>query len=150
MRKDSNSQYPKAVYTLDKEGRAILFNWVKCLKFPDGYVSNLGGLPNTNVKRLFEMKSHDCHVFMQRLMPSAFRELLPNNVWQALIELSLFFKDLISTTLRVDDMVRLEGDIPQILLKLEHIFPPWFFESMEHLPVHLLYEARIVGPVQYR
>nr|KAJ0194521.1 hypothetical protein LSAT_V11C800424110 [Lactuca sativa] len=27
--------------------------------------------------RLFGMKSHDCHVFMQRLMPIAFLELLP-------------------------------------------------------------------------
>ncbi|XP_047270536.1 uncharacterized protein LOC124899627 [Capsicum annuum] len=63
--KDSTDQYPKAVYTLDKEARAILFNWVKCLKFPDGYVSNLGRLLETNAKRLFGMKSHDCHVFMQ-------------------------------------------------------------------------------------
>ncbi|XP_015160877.1 uncharacterized protein [Solanum tuberosum] len=96
------------------------------------------------------MKSHDCHVFMQRLLPIAFRELLPSNVWQALTELSLFFKDLTSTTLRVDDMERLERDIPQILCKLERIFPPGFFDSMEHLPVHIPYEARIAGPVQYR
>ncbi|WMV28792.1 hypothetical protein MTR67_022177 [Solanum verrucosum] len=116
----------------------------------DGYVSNLGRCPDTNTKKLYGMKSHDCHVFMQRLLPIAFRELLPSNVWQALTELSLFFKDLTSTTLRVDDMERLEADIPQILCKLEHIFPPGFFDSMEHLPVHLPYEAKIAGPVQYR
>ncbi|XP_070054450.1 uncharacterized protein [Nicotiana tomentosiformis] len=83
-------------------------------------------------------------------MPISFRELLPNNVWQALTKLSLFFKDLSSTTLRVAEMERLEADIPQILCKLEHIFPPGFFNSMEYLPVHLPYEARIAGPVQYR
>ncbi|XP_059290605.1 uncharacterized protein LOC132044132 [Lycium ferocissimum] len=134
LAKDTSGKYPKAIYTMDKEERAILFNWVKGLKFPDGYVSNLGRCPDTNAKRLFGMKSHDCHVFMQRLMPIAFRELLPSNVWQALTELSLFFKDLTSTTLRVDDMERLEADIPQILCKLERIFPPGFFDSMEHLP----------------
>ncbi|KAH0712021.1 hypothetical protein KY289_007980 [Solanum tuberosum] len=47
-------------------------------------------------------------------------------------------------------MERLERDIPQILCKLECIFPPGFFDSMEHLPVHIPYEARIAGPVQYR
>ncbi|KAH0645560.1 hypothetical protein KY290_034343 [Solanum tuberosum] len=47
-------------------------------------------------------------------------------------------------------MERLERDIPQILCKLERIFPPGFFDSMEHLLVHLPYEAKIVGPVQYR
>ena len=67
--------------------------------------------------------------------------------WQALTELSLLFKDLTSTTLRVDDTERLERDIPQILCKLECIFPPGFFDSMEHLPIHISYEARIVGPV---
>ncbi|XP_055824120.1 uncharacterized protein LOC129892559 [Solanum dulcamara] len=108
LAKDTNGKYSKAVYTIDKEERAILFNWVKELKFPDG------------------------------------------NVWQALTELSLFFKDLTSTTLQVDDMKRLETDIAQILCKLERIFPPGFFNSMEHLPVHLPYEARIAGPVQYR
>ncbi|KAH0718720.1 hypothetical protein KY285_014751 [Solanum tuberosum] len=150
LAKDSNRKYPKAVYTIDKEARVILFNWVKGLKFPDGYVSNLGRCPDTNAKMIFGMKSHDCHVFMQRLLPIAFRELLPSNVWQALTELSLFFKDLTSTPLRVDDMERLERDIPQILCKLERIFPPGFYDSMEHLPVHLPYEARIAGPVQYR
>ncbi|WMV13796.1 hypothetical protein MTR67_007181 [Solanum verrucosum] len=99
LAKDSSGKYPKAIYTIDKEARVILFNWVKGLKFPDGYVSNLGRCPDTNAKRIFGMKSHDCHVFMQRLMPIAFRELLPSNVWQALTELSLFFKDLTSTTL---------------------------------------------------
>ncbi|WMV28348.1 hypothetical protein MTR67_021733 [Solanum verrucosum] len=93
--------------------------------YQDGYVSNLGKCPDTITKKLYGMKSHDCHVFMQRLLPIAFRELLPSNVWQALTELSLFFKDLTSTTLRVDDMERLEADIPQIL-------------------------SKIVGPVQYR
>jgi hypothetical protein len=44
----------------------------------------------------------------------------------------------------------MENDIPMILCKLERIFPPGFFDSMEHLVVHLAYEARLGGPVQYR
>ena len=68
------------------------------------------------------MKSHDCHVFMQRLMPIAFRELLPANVWKAITELSLFFKSLTSTVITNEDMARLESDIPIILCKLERIF----------------------------
>ncbi|CAN6889308.1 unnamed protein product, partial [Brassica oleracea] len=32
------------------------------------------------------MKSHDCHVFMQRLLPFAFVELLPTYVHEALAE----------------------------------------------------------------
>jgi hypothetical protein len=44
----------------------------------------------------------------------------------------------------------MENEIPMILCKLERIFPPGFFDSMEHLVVHLAYEARLGGPVQYR
>ncbi|XP_074555688.1 uncharacterized protein LOC141811568 [Curcuma longa] len=103
-----------------------------------------------NRLKMFGMKSHDCHVFMQRLMSIAFHDLLPNNVWQALTELSLFFRDLSARCIMTADMLKLEKDIPVILCKLERIFPPSFFDSMEHLPVHLPYEAQLGGPVQYR
>ena len=49
-----------------------------------------------------------------------------------------------------DKLKQMELDIPIILCKLEQFLPPSFFDSMEHLPVHLAYEARICGPVQYR
>ncbi|GKC63149.1 hypothetical protein Tco_1095747 [Tanacetum coccineum] len=96
------------------------------------------------------MKSHDCHVFMQRLIPIAFRELLPTAVWKLLTELSLFFRDITYTMLKEEDMIRLHEDIPMILCQPKRIFPPGFFDSMEHLPVHLPYEARVGGPNQYR
>ena len=86
---------------------------------------------------------------MQRLIPIAFREMLPLAVWQALTKLSLFFKELTSTMLKIGAMLRLEIEIPIIIFKLERIFPPHFFDSMEHLPTHLAYEARVAGLVQY-
>ncbi|XP_015158428.1 uncharacterized protein [Solanum tuberosum] len=150
LARNPDGSYPKAAYTINKDKKRVLFDWLEGVKFPDGYVSNMSRCLDTEKFKLFGMKNHDCHVFMQRLLPIAFRELLPSNVWQALTELSLFFKDLTSTTLRVVDLERLEVHIPQILCKLERIFPPGFFNSMEHLPVHLPLEARIAGPVQYR
>ncbi|XP_057996505.1 uncharacterized protein LOC131175846 [Hevea brasiliensis] len=146
----ATGKYPKACYTLDKQSKAMLCEWLKNLRFPDGYVSNMGRCIDMRKLKLFGMKSHDCHVFMQRLLPIAFRELLPKNVWQALTELSNFFRELTSTTLREEAMLQLNEEIPIILCKLERIFPPSFFDSMEHLPVHLAYEAWIAGPVQYR
>jgi len=37
------------------------------------------------------MKSHDYHVFMQRLLPFAFAELLPKNVHQAIAGMYSYF-----------------------------------------------------------
>ncbi|WMV50470.1 hypothetical protein MTR67_043855 [Solanum verrucosum] len=65
-------------------------------------------------------------------------------------EISLFFKDLCSNTLREDNLVQMDQNIPIITNKLEKILPPGFFDVMEHLPVHLVHEARLGGPVQYR
>ncbi|KAJ8755630.1 hypothetical protein K2173_022225 [Erythroxylum novogranatense] len=143
-------KYPKACYTLDKRKKELICEWLKSLKFPDGYVSNLARCVDLRKYKLFGMKSHDCHVFMQRLIPIAFRELLPSKVWEAITELSLFFKSLTSAEINIGEMEKLEHEIPVILCKLESIFPPRFFDCMEHLLVHLAHEAKLVGPVQYR
>src|SRR3954468_18052941 len=76
--------------------------------------------------------------------------MLPKAQWTALTEISQYFRELTSTTLNVGMLVQIEKDIPIILCKLEQFLPPEFFDSMEYLPVHLAYEARICGPVQYR
>jgi hypothetical protein len=47
-------------------------------------------------------------------------------------------------------MRALEAEIPILLCKLEKTFPPGFFNVMQHLIVHLPYEARVGGPVTYR
>ena len=39
---------------------------------------------------------------------------------------------------------------PELLCKLEKIFPPGFFNPMQHLILHLPTEARLGGPVQDR
>ena len=91
-------------------------------------------------------KSHDCHVFLQRLMPVAFRDFIPTPLWNALTELCHFFRDISSTSLNVEHMLQLEQDIPVILCKLEKILPPSFFDSIEHLPIHLAFEALVCGP----
>ena len=149
--RDSHTgKYPKACYTLDKRQKEVLCDWLKNIKFPDGYVSNLARCVDMRKFKLFGMKSHDCQIFMQRLPPVAFRELLPSKVWKAITELSLFFKNLTSSEITMADMEKLEGEISIIICKLEGIFPPSFFDIMEHLPVHLAHEAKLAGPVQYR
>ena len=71
------TKYPKACYTLDKIGKKVLCEWVKNLRYSDGYASNLARCVDMQKLKLFGMKSHDCHVFMHRLLPVAFHELLP-------------------------------------------------------------------------
>ncbi|XP_065878103.1 uncharacterized protein [Euphorbia lathyris] len=144
------NKYPKACYTLTQIQKEAVCDWVKQLKFPDGYGSNLGRRVDGKKSRLFGMKSHDCHVFMQRFLSIALHELLPKNVWETITELSCFFKNLTAKVIEVNDMTFLEERIPIIICKLEMIFPPGFFDLMTHLAIHFPSEAKVAGPVQYR
>jgi hypothetical protein len=37
-----------------------------------------------------------------------------------------------------------------LICKLDRIFSPRFFDTMQHLLVHLSYEAKVGSPMQYR
>ncbi|KAL0326491.1 UNVERIFIED_CONTAM: hypothetical protein Sangu_1727100 [Sesamum angustifolium] len=76
--------------------------------------------------------------------------MLPEHVWSALTEVSILFQSICSTTLDVHKLHELENSVAIILCNLEKIFLPVFFDSMEHLIVHLPYETHVRGPVQYR
>ncbi|KAL0288560.1 UNVERIFIED_CONTAM: hypothetical protein Scaly_2726700 [Sesamum calycinum] len=76
----------KAVYTLRKEQKRRICDWIFCLKFPNGYVSNIACCVEMMELRMHGMKSHDCHVFMQKAILVAFCEMLPQYVWSALTE----------------------------------------------------------------
>ena len=81
----NDGKIPVLIFRLSAEAKAALFKWVASyVKFSDGYVSNLSRCVDQQGQKFSGMKSHDCHVFMQRLLPFAFTELLPKNVHEAL------------------------------------------------------------------
>ena len=116
---------------------------------PNGYASHMSNCVDISNATLLGMKSHDCHVFMESLLPTAFNALR-EYVWKTLTKRSQFFKDLCSTILCEDKLLVTERNIPVILCELERMFPPGFFNVIEHLPIHVPKEALIRGTVQYR
>ncbi|XP_074300381.1 uncharacterized protein LOC141631640 [Silene latifolia] len=75
------SQWKGDMFVLKKEQKRVLCNWICNLKFSDGYASDLSRCVDLKDLRLHGMKSHDCHVFMERLLPVALKHLLPKNEW---------------------------------------------------------------------
>lgn len=81
--KDGKSPFP--IFRLSTESRKIFLRWLKHeIKFPDGYVADISACVDEENWRLTKLKSHDCHVIMQRLLPIAFSELLPRPVHTAI------------------------------------------------------------------
>jgi hypothetical protein len=141
---------PRANYQLIPEGKKIFCTVIKYATFPDGYASNFFPKVNLEEKRLVGMKSHDCHIIMQDLMPLALYRSLPRSVSAPLIQLCKYFKVLYSKVIDVVEIEKWEAKIPEIMCKLEMVFPPSFFDMMVHLTIHLATEVRIAGPVQFR
>uniref|UniRef100_M1BA47 Transposon protein, CACTA, En/Spm sub-class n=1 Tax=Solanum tuberosum TaxID=4113 RepID=M1BA47_SOLTU len=136
--------------TLSPEEKHKFFNFLKNLKVPDGFSSNISQCVNLKDRKLSGLKSHDYHVILQHLLPLAIRGMLCKSVLEPLIELSISFNMLRAKCLRVDELEKIEGQIPITLCKLEKVFIPAFFDIMVHLPIHLANEAKIAGPIQYR
>lgn len=81
---------PIAKYTLTRNKRKSLCEWVKVVKFPDGYAFNISQYVNKVPGKIFGMKSHDYHVFFQRLLPVAIQKFLTLEIQTTLTELSTF------------------------------------------------------------
>ena len=66
------------------------------------------------------------------------------------MKINYFFRDICSSKLQTHHIERLERNIVETICNLEMIFSSLFFDSMEHLPIHLLYEIKVGGSVEYK
>ncbi|KAK3212193.1 hypothetical protein Dsin_016899 [Dipteronia sinensis] len=147
---NGQTKLPSACYSLSSTEKRGLCQFLHSMKLPDGMASNISRCVNTRDCKISGLKSHDCHIILQRLLPVALRGYLRRDIREIIIELCVFFKELTSKTLKVDVLERLNKDIVLILCKLEKIFPPSVFDIMIHLLIHLAHEAMLGCPTQYR
>ncbi|KAI3778420.1 hypothetical protein L2E82_07700 [Cichorium intybus] len=141
---------PQAKYSFTSKDRELFCQFVKDIKLPDGFGSNISSKVSDNNKNITALKSHDYHIIMQRLMPIGVRGFLNKDTYTPIVDLCMFFKQLCSRTLLVKDMKKAKNDVITILCKLELIYPPAFFDIMIHLVLHLPDEALCGGPVYMR
>jgi hypothetical protein len=141
---------PRAIFSLNTEERDGFYDFLKSVKYPDGYAANISRSVNTRNRKLSGLKRHDCHVLLQQILPIGMQGFVDTNITTLLFELGSFFQDLCSKTLRQSDLEELEECIVLILCKMEKFFPLSFFNVRIHLAVHLPREAVLGGPVQYR
>ena len=105
---------------------------------------------NPEDEKIKELKSHDCHVIMQRLLTPRLCKFLPKDVSNTTANLCSFFQLMCARTLKIDDLKVAQQQVILIMCKLELIFPPTLFDIMVHLIMHLPNEAIQGGSVQSR
>ncbi|GJQ93916.1 hypothetical protein Tco_0005055 [Tanacetum coccineum] len=117
---------PQAAYSFTPENRKKFCQYFKGVKLPDGFGSCFKHKVTDNDTNITGLKSHDCHIMMQHLLPYGLQNYLPDNIAKPIIELSSLFKQLCSATLMEDDMLKASVKVVEILCELERIYPPAF------------------------
>jgi ssDNA-binding Zn-finger/Zn-ribbon topoisomerase 1 len=144
------TKLPRPCFGLSREEKKRLCQTLHDLKVPDGFSSNISRCVSMKDLKLYGLKSHDCHVLMQHLLPVAIRNILPKEVRYAIIRLCCFFKALCSKVFDPDELGSLQREVVQTLCLLERFFMPSFFDPMVHITLHLVREVQLCGPVHFR
>jgi hypothetical protein len=72
------------------------------------------------------------------------------DLWEIFIELSYFYRQICVKQVSKSMMQKIEKEIVVLIGKMKKVFPPGWFNAMQHLLVHLPWEAKVGGPVQFR
>ena len=143
QRTNGRYEIPNAPYTFSSDEKTRLLAVLKHIRVPDGYASNISRCVNLKERKLFNLKSHDCHILMQDLLPIALRAAKDSDVVDLVCALSAFFKELCAKELSVEKLDDIGVNVVITLCKMEKTFPPSFFTIMVHLLIHLIEEAKL-------
>jgi hypothetical protein len=72
------------------------------------------------------------------------------DLWKMFAELSYFYREICAKQVSKAMMQRLEKETAVLVCKMKKLFPPRWFNVMQYLLVHLPWEARVGGTVQFR
>ncbi|PHU06684.1 hypothetical protein BC332_23173 [Capsicum chinense] len=77
---DENDECKLAAFAIPKNKKVAFLKTLKNISVPDDYSSNISRRIDLDQKRIFGLKSHDCHILMQQLLPIAIRNVLPRQI----------------------------------------------------------------------
>nr|GEW42268.1 hypothetical protein [Tanacetum cinerariifolium] len=141
---------PQAAYSFTPENQKKFSQFIKGVKLPDRFRSCFKHKVTDNDTNIMGLKSHDCHIMMQRLLPYGLQQYFPDNIAKLIIELYSLFNQICSAILIEDDMLKAQIKVVNILCDLELIYPSALFDIMIHLVIQLPLETLEGGPIRPR
>jgi hypothetical protein len=97
-------------FCLKVKDRKEVMGWMKRLKFSDGYVAGVKHCVNVKAKKIYGLKSHYYDIIIERLLHVMLCGYLDDDIWEALAELSYFYRQLCAKELKKYDGEVGEGD----------------------------------------
>ena len=74
-----------ACYSLTSNENKEFCKYLKKVKVPNGYASNISQSIQVNERKIFGLKSHDCHVLNKQLLPLTIHGVLNKNFCAAML-----------------------------------------------------------------
>jgi hypothetical protein len=101
-----NGKYllPAASYNLNPEEKHAICVWLKTLKVPSKFCSNIKSLVSMKDLTLTNYNSHDCHVMLTTFLPIAIRAIKPVFVKMVITRLCYFFNKISQKVIDRDEL----------------------------------------------
>ncbi|XP_023736641.1 uncharacterized protein LOC111884567 [Lactuca sativa] len=90
QKKGNTFTIPHGSYSFNKPDRKIFCQFIRDVKLPDGFGSNIINKVVDNDTNIIGLKSHDHHILMQRLIPIGVRALLDKETSTPIVDLCMF------------------------------------------------------------
>jgi hypothetical protein len=136
---------PRAPYVLTEREKLELLALISRTRVPSGYSSTL--IKHAGEKRLAGLKSHNHHCLIQQVLPAAVRNLLDRGVRETIIKVGHLFQCICARVIDPSKTKELECFAAETICLLELNFPLRVFDTMTHLPLHLLLQLTLCGLV---
>jgi hypothetical protein len=91
---DERGGKPRAPFCLKVKDRKAVMRWMKRLKFLNGHAAGVKRCVNVKAGKVHGLRIHDYHIIMERLLPVMLCGYLDYDIWEALAELSYFYRQL--------------------------------------------------------
>nr|XP_051197060.1 uncharacterized protein LOC127310421 [Lolium perenne] len=104
-------EMPQAWYTMSKQEKIAFCEFIKAVRFPDGYASNISKCVAADKCKLQGLKTHDYHILLQRILPAGLRGTIHEDIYEAVAELGNFFRESVLQNTEERRSDRLEKEI---------------------------------------
>jgi hypothetical protein len=90
---EGNGKYtlPMASFNLTLEERRVICTFLRGIKVPTGFSSNVKRLVSIDDLLIKNFKAHDCHVMLTVFLPIAIRAIKPEFLKMAITRMCYFF-----------------------------------------------------------
>jgi hypothetical protein len=136
-----------ASYNLTRDERRVMCQWLRNVKVPTGFSSNIKSLVSMKDLTITSFNAHDCHVMLTVFLPIVIRAIQLEYVKMVITRLGYFFNFITQKVIDEAEPPGLKQFIAETLCQLKMCFPPSFFDIMPHLMMHMVDQIQELSPV---